>query len=102
MTSFLLGLIFICFANEEAVSRWFCSSSIPNVVVSTVFVHGGLGCAFLADQVLSDRQSRSCWLWLCTILRAFHPGSHLNNLTFCSFFLVLILIFRAEKLLVTF
>lgn len=53
MTSFLLGLIFICFANEEAVSRWFCSSSIPNVVVSTVFVRGGLGCAFLADQALS-------------------------------------------------
>lgn len=67
-----ISMIFICFANDEAVSRWFCSS-IPEVVVSSVFVCRGLACAFLADQGVSDSQSRSWWLWLCTILEAFYP-----------------------------
>lgn len=49
------SMIFICFANDEAVSRWFCSSSIPEAVVSSVFVCRGLPCAVLADQGGSDR-----------------------------------------------
>lgn len=80
-----ISMVFICFANDEAVSRWFCSSSIAEAVLSSGFVCWGLPCAFLAALGVSDRQPRSCWLCLCTILRAFHPGSHLNNLTFCSF-----------------
>lgn len=55
-----IRMIFICFANDEAVPIWFCSSSIPDVVESTVFVCRGLACAFLADMGASDRQSRSC------------------------------------------
>lgn len=72
----LIRMVFMCFADDEAVARSFCSSSIPHIVVSTVFVCRGLGCA-LADQGVSEGQSRSCWLWLCPILRTFHPGSHL-------------------------
>lgn len=50
-----MRMIVICFANDVAVSRWFCSSSIADVVVSSVFVCRGLACASeLARGFLTD------------------------------------------------
>lgn len=45
------------------------------------------GLCFLGSPGSFSGWSRSCWLQLLTIFKTFHPRSHLNNFTFCSFFL---------------
>lgn len=53
LTSFLLGMTFIGFGNDEDGSRYFCSPSLSKSSCSHSVLCCGLGCAFLANQAVS-------------------------------------------------
>lgn len=53
LTSCIIGLTLMCFADDKDGSQYFCSPSHSKPSCSQCFACCGLGCAFVADQGVS-------------------------------------------------